>query len=309
MSEDIYLGGLRMEIFDENKDNTLELMEFKIGDNFYGINVAKVREIVQYSEPTPSPDQHPCIEGVLMLRGDAIPIINMSKRLNINETVDKERDLFIITSFNNLVVGLHVHVINGIRKYSWDEINSPDETIITHGNCIITGIVNKENHMLVLLDFEKIVAEINPVTTISLKDVNNSQKTKHPDAPIMIVDDSVMLNNLIRSALNKAGYKNIISKNNGEEALNYINSIKDKQNIKNKVSVIITDIEMPVMDGLTLCKKLKQNVETAIIPIIIFSSIENKTQYLNLEKVGANEQFSKPDIGKLLESVERYVSL
>ena len=306
----------------DNKEDCLEIMEFVIGHNVYGINVAKVREIVQYSEPTPSPDQHPCVEGILMLRGTPIPIINLEKRLNLSEKevvygdpedvrADEEenssdRELFIISSFNNLVIGLHVHRINGIKKLSWSDIESPDETITKHGNCIITGIVNKGEKILVLLDFEKIVADINPITTIRVEDVKTSNE-KEINAPIMIVDDSLMLNNLIYASLSKAGYRKIIRKNNGKEAYDYIMSYADKNNITDYVAAVISDIEMPVMDGLTLCKKLKQDVRLQIIPVIMFSSIIDDSMRIRCEDAGANNQLSKPEIGKLVEILENYV--
>ena len=83
---------------------TLEIMEFQVGSNYYGINIAKVREVVKYTVPTPSPDQHPCVEGILMLRGEPVPVIDLAQRLNTDKTSNIDRDLFIITTFNNLII-------------------------------------------------------------------------------------------------------------------------------------------------------------------------------------------------------------
>ena len=105
-----------MAVVIEEKEDSLEIMEFQVGGNSYGINIAKVREVVKYEIPTPSPDQHPCVEGILMLRGEAIPVIDLSKGLDTSPSTNPDRDLFIITSFNNLIVGLHVHSISGIKK-------------------------------------------------------------------------------------------------------------------------------------------------------------------------------------------------
>ena len=285
-------------------NNTLEVMEFVVGENIYGINVAKVREVVQYTTPTPSPDQNPCVEGILMLRGKPVPIINLSKRLGISESGNGDRDLCIITSFNNLIIGLHVHQINGIIKLSWSKINSPDETITKHGNCIITGIVNFPEYILILLDFEKIVADINPVTTIQVKDVKTSADENHRALPIMIVDDSLMLSKLIGMSLKKAGYTNIIKKQNGQEAWDYLSSECTEEGTDSWVRLVITDIEMPVMDGISLCEKIKESKTLNSLPVILFSSIVDDAMENKCKKAGADATLSKPQIDKLVSIIE-----
>lgn len=292
----------------EEKEDSLEIMEFQVGSNYYGINIAKVREIVKYTVPTPSPDQHPCVEGILMLRGAAIPVIDLAKRLETGESSNPDRDLFIITTFNNLVVGLHVHSISGIRKLGWSKIEKPDETITRYKNCIITGIINDVNKILVLLDFEKIVADINPRTTIQVSDVKTEASKDIVNKPIMIVDDSSMLNNLIRSSLSKAGFTNIASKSNGKEAWDALFSYKGSKDILSLVSCVITDIEMPLMDGLTLCKKIKADSVLNKIPVILFSSIIDDSMKAQIKDSGADAYMSKPQINELvsiLESVMR----
>ena len=295
-----------MQNFSNNSELSLEIMEFQVGQNIYGINIAKVREVIQYEVPTSSPDQHPCVEGIYMLRGKAVPIINLSKRLGTDDTENQERDLNIISSFNKLTVGLHVHKILGIKKLSWTDIEKPDDTISRYGNCITTGIIKQGADIVVLLDFEKIVADINPVTTIQLSDVKvDEANLKVNEKPIMIVDDSPMLNNLIKKALVKAGYTNIISKNNGQEAWDTLNSYIQKGNVKEHVSVIITDIEMPLMDGLTLCRNIKSDPVLSGIPVILFSSIIDEAMQVKGEAAGADRMLSKPQIGDLVELLNR----
>lgn len=288
----------------DEKEDSLEIMEFQVGSNNYGINIAKVREIVKYTDPTPSPDMHPCVEGILMLRGEAVPIIDLSKRLDTEKSCNSERDLFIITKFNNLVVGLHVHSISGIRKLAWSKIEKPDETITRYKNCIITGIINESSKIVVLLDFEKIVADINPTTTIQVKDVKNEISEKLASKPIMIVDDSSMLNNLIRSCLEKAGFKNIVSKSNGKEAWDALFSYKGSKDVLSIVSCVITDIEMPLMDGLTLCKKIKDDHVLNKIPVVLFSSIIDESMMARGQESGADAQMSKPQINNLVSILQ-----
>lgn len=293
--------------FDLNKEESLEIMEFQLDKNVYGINIAKVKEVVKYSEVIPSPDQNPCVEGILMLRGSAIPIINLAKKLALPEPANLERTLFIITSFNELTVGIHVHVINGIKKLSWGDINKPDPTLQRHGNSIITGIVNKDNKLTVLLDFEKLVADINPVTSIKLSDVKENIATEYSAKPILIVDDSLMLISLIEKALTKAGFTNIIVKQNGREAYDYIAEFSDKSKICYYISLIVTDIEMPEMDGLSLCRKLKRENFIKEIPLILFSSIinnmDNDYMVKRCKEAGAEAYVPKPEVADLIDTI------
>lgn len=293
-----------MAFWDEDEENLLEMMEFEVGDNAYAINIAKVREVVQYSRPTPSPDQHPCVEGILMLRGNPVPIIDLAKRLGTSDSSNPDRDLFIITTFNKLVVGMHVHRINGIKKKAWSEINEPDETISRYNNCIVTGIVNTPKKIVVLLDFEKIVADINPTTTIQVSDVKKTVDASLLGKPIMIVDDSQMLTGLIRSSLEKAGFTNIVSKSNGKDAWDALFSYKGSSNVTDIVSLVISDIEMPVMDGLTLCKKIKDDNVLNKIPVILFSSINDESTSIKGKQAGCDAHLAKPQIDSLVSVIE-----
>lgn len=286
------------------KEDALEIMEFQVGGNSYGINIAKVQEVVKYSTPTPSPDQNPCIEGIFMLRGNAIPIVDLSKRLSTGPSNNSDRDLFIITSFNHLTVGLHVHAISGIRKLSWSKIDKPDETITRNGNCITTGIINDKDKIIILLDFEKIVADINPQTTIQVSDIKRTADPKFTAMPILIVDDSSMLVKLIHSSLKKAGFTNISCTSNGQEAWNYLEKYTDSDDIKSQVSCVITDIEMPLMDGFTLCKKIKSHNILRNIPVVLFSSIIDETMMTKGREAGADAQMSKPQINELVSLLE-----
>ena len=291
----------------DDREDSLEIMEFQVGGNSYGINIAKVREVVKYDVPTPSPDQHPCVEGIFMLRGEAIPIIDLSKELITGPSSNPDRDLFIITTFNNLIVGLHVHSILGIRKLEWSKIDKPDETITRYKNCIITGIINDLDKIVILLDFEKIVATINPRTTIQVTDVTNEISDTLKEKPIMIIDDSSMLNNLIRTSLTKAGFKNIVSKTNGKEAWDALFSYKGSRDILSIVSCVITDIEMPLMDGLTLCKKIKADNVLKQIPVVLFSSIIDESMKTKGQEAGADAQMSKPQINELVSLLQSII--
>lgn len=288
----------------ETGTNELEILEFTVGNRSYGINVAKVVEIIPYKEPTLVPNAHPSVEGIYMPRHDIITVINLAKSLNIDNSNNKE-NMYIITNFNQLKVGFHVSSILGIHRVSWSDIAKPDKTLDGNGSGVATGIVKLGDRLIIILDFEKIVSDISPKSGLQLSDIDNLDKRKRNDTPILIAEDSPMLFRILTDCLHKAGYTNIIGTTNGLEAWNKLNEYKKNGQIKEKVECIITDIEMPMMDGHHLITLVKEDPLLKELPVIIFSSLVNEDMKRKGESIGASAQISKPEIGYLVETIDR----
>ncbi len=297
---------METKILLENGTNELEVLEFLLDGNSYGINVAKIREIIPYAEVTPVPNAHPSIEGIFMPRDTMITAIDLKNCLQRGKS--EPGGLFIITNFNKLDIAFHVDQVLGIHRVSWGDIIKPGATVSTTEDGISTGIVKRENKLIIILDFEKIVADINPETGLKTSDVDALGDRKRSDVPILIAEDSVLLNKLIVDSLKKAGYVNIIHTENGQEAYNIIQECKEKGSLKEHVQCIITDIEMPIMDGHRLTKLVKSDDATKDIPIIIFSSLVNDEMRRKGEQLGANAQLSKPEIGNLVRTIDSLVN-
>lgn len=291
----------------ESGTNELEILEFKVGNNYYGINVAKINEILPYQKPTPVPNAHPSIEGIFMPRDIVISIIDLAKSLNLPESGDIESDKYIVTNFNKLNTGFHVHGVIGIHRVSWEEILKPDLTISSEGSGLATGIIKLDGKLIIVLDFEKIVSDINPETGLKMSDIDQLGMRKRNESPILIVEDSALLSKLILECLHKAGYTNVVPMNNGQEAWTKLNEYKAAGNIKKDVACIITDIEMPQMDGHRLTKLVKGNDSFKDIPLIIFSSLINDDMRKKGEFLGADAQLSKPEIGELVKEIDKLV--
>lgn len=287
----------------ESGTNELEILEFKLGNNYYGINVAKIREILPYQKPTPIPNAHPCIEGIFMPRDTIITVVDLAKSLNIPESNNQAADMYIITNFNKLNVAFHVQGVVGIHRISWEDINKPDDTI----NSIATGIVKFEEKLIIVLDFERIISDISPETGLKVSDINHLGIRNRNEAPILIAEDSPLLSKLIQECLSKAGYTNITTTVNGLEAWNKLKTYKDDKVIKQNVRCIITDIEMPQMDGHHLTKLVKTDAELKEIPVIIFSSLINDEMKRKGDSIGADAQITKPEIGKLVEVIDSFI--
>ena len=289
----------------ENGTNELEVLEFTLDGNSYGINVAKIREIITYQEVTPVPNSHPSIEGIFMPRDKMITAIDLKNCLQRGES--KKGGLFIITSFNKLDIAFHVDTVVGIHRVSWKEIIKPDATISTAEEGISTGIIKFNDKLIIILDFEKIVSDINPETGLKVTDIDELGERQRCDVPILIAEDSALLNKLIVDSLRRAGYDNLIHTENGQQAWDVIKECKEEGTLKQHVQCVITDIEMPLMDGHRLTKLIKEDDETKDIPVIIFSSLVNEEMKRKGEALGANAQLSKPEIGNLVKTIDQFV--
>lgn len=289
----------------ENGTNELEVLEFTLAGNSYGINVAKIKEIITYQPVTPVPNSHPSIEGIFMPRDTMITAIDLRNCLGRGESEPK--GLFIITNFNKLDIAFHVENVLGIHRVSWRDIIKPDATISTTEESVATGIIKQAGKLIIILDFEKIVTDINPETGLKVSEIAELGERKRSEVPILIAEDSPLLNKLIVDSLKNAGYSNLIHTENGQRAYDVICQCKADGTLKEHVRVLITDIEMPEMDGHHLTKLVKEDPETADIPVVIFSSLVNDEMKRKGAALGADAQLSKPEIGNLVRIVDGLV--
>ncbi len=289
----------------ENGTNELEVLEFKLDGNAYGINVAKIREIINYQDVTPVPNAHPSIEGIFMPRDTMITAIDLKNCLQRGSSTPG--GLFIITNFNKLDIAFHVDSVVGIHRVSWKEIIKPDSTVSSTEEGISTGIIKLDGRLIIVLDFEKIMTDINPDTGLKMTEIDELGERGRYDVPILIAEDSPLLNKLIVDSLHKAGYVNLIHTENGQQAYDVIQECKNEGTLNQHVQCIITDIEMPLMDGHRLTKLVKEDSETKDIPVIIFSSLVNDEMKRKGVALGADAQLSKPEIGNLVRVVDELV--
>ena len=291
----------------ESGTNEIEIMEFKINDQVFGINVAKVKEIMMAGEVHSMPHSHPSIDGVFKPRDEVITVVNLPHYLGYESSERSVRDLFIITNFNKINIAFRINEVVGIHRISWESIQKPDKTVYTGTDGIATGLATFENRLITILDFEKIVAEISPDTSIQISEIDAMGERKTQNTPILMVEDSALLAKMILDCLHKAGYTNIVQTENGQEAIDYLREIPEEDNLFDHVRLIITDIEMPKMDGHHLTKLVKSDSRLKELPIVIFSSLINEEMYKKGKELGANEQLSKPEIGLLVQVIDELV--
>ena len=230
----------------ENGTNELEILEFTLDGNSYGINVAKIREIINYTPVTPVPNAHPSIEGIFMPRDTMITAIDLKNCLQ--KGASEPSGLFIITNFNKLDIAFHVDQVLGIHRVSWSEIIKPGATVTTTEDGVATGVVQIDNQLIIILDFEKIVCDISPETGLKISDVDQLGHRDRNNVPLLVVEDSPLLNKLIVDCLHRAGYENLMHVENGAAAWKIIQECIEQDSLEEHIQCVITDIEMPQMD-------------------------------------------------------------
>lgn len=227
----------------ESGTNELEILEFRVGKNLYGINVAKVREILSYQDPTPVPTLMHALR-YFMPRDEIISVIDLARCLGmVRDEQTTDNDMYIVTNFNKLNAAFHVSAVQGIHRVSWEDIIKPDSTVNAAGAGMATGIVRIDGNLIIILDFEKIVAEINPETGLKVSDVEHMHGRKRNESPILIAEDSALLSKMIVTCLEQAGYTNLTVTANGQECWDKMNEYLNSGDLDGQVSCVITDIE------------------------------------------------------------------
>ncbi|MCM3488342.1 chemotaxis protein [Alkalihalophilus marmarensis] len=288
--------------------NELEVIVFNVGNGTYGINVMKVREIVQTQTVTHIPNSHPHIEGMIRLRDEVLTVVNLKEVLGCVSEGDDTQDKFIVSELNKMKVAFRVSGVSRIHRISWEQIEKPTE--LSQGlQSATTGVIKLDGQMILLLDFEKIVVDINPSKGINVEQVRKLGRRERSHKKIVVAEDSAMLRKLLHQTLAEAGYEQVTFFENGKEALDYLEYLQtsDEHTVEEEVQLVITDLEMPKMDGLHLTRRIKEDDDFKRIPVIIFSSLITDDLYHKGIAVGADRQVSKPEIVKLIEEIDLLV--
>lgn len=306
------LGALDMtnktNILLESGTNELEIIMFEVGGGVYGINVLKVREIINPLPITQIPNSPENVEGMIRLREEVLPVINLANVLNVPTSTDPSKDKFIITELNQIKIAFRVHHVSRIHRVSWKQIEKTSK-LSTGQQAYAIGIIKLEETMPILLDFEKIIIDITPEAGINIDTLKELGPRERSQKHIVVAEDSAVLRQLLKDTLAEAGYENVRFYENGKDAWKYLSSVAENENIdpKEKVQLVITDIEMPQMDGHHLTKRIKSDSRLSDIPVIVFSSLITEDLYHKGIQVGASSQVSKPQIVELVKEVDKHI--
>lgn len=289
----------------ESGTGELEILEFVINDKHYAINIIKVREVVDIDNLTKLPQSHEAIAGLILCRDEILTLIDL-KYIVDGKKQEFNKSKVIICEFNKIKVAFNLDKIVGIHRVKWDQIVRPDDL---SSNSLVTGNIIFKDKIILLLDFEKIVTDINPSTGISEERLVHVDYKDRSNIKVALADDSPLIRKLLKDTLTKAGFTSLNFFNNGKEAYDYLKELSDKKKDKfiEDVQILITDIEMPQMDGHTLTRKIKEDPILRKLPVVIFSSLITDNLKHKGESVGANAQLSKPEIGELIDVINKFM--
>ena len=299
-------AGDKKGILLETGTNEFEIVEFSIGAVHYGINVAKVREVITRAPVTAMPQAHPYIDGLFTLRGKAIPLVNLPRCLNVNS--GEEPKNIIVTEINNYYIGFLVENVSRIHRISWKDMEPSPEV---GDQSRVGGIIKMTDRIVLLLDFETIIAEINPEINAKLttfEEATEDTKTQRADVHVVVAEDSAMLRDLLVTTLHDSGYRFVRDFGNGQDAWDYLQNLAGKDGpIEKHVGVIVSDVEMPKMDGHRLLKLVRDNERLAGVPFVLFSSLISEEMRIKGESLGASGQISKPEINQLIDLLDNLI--
>jgi two-component system, chemotaxis family, chemotaxis protein CheV len=308
-----YTKSSHTNILLESGTNELEVIEFTIDyvdsdgntvTQSFGINVAKVREIIRMPELTTLPNMPKSTVGIFSLRGYIVPVIDLGEWL-FQQPSDFEGKKLIVAEFNNMRLGFIVSDVRRIYRFSWKQVESPDViNDFATDNSSIIGIIKSEEKNILMVDVEKIIAEINP--SLGMEEATNAEKFDGSKFTVLMAEDSPTIRRLLQDRLKVARY-NVISCHDGLSAWQTMEAFADRaargENIRDMVNVVISDIEMPQMDGLTFTKNVKSHPKLAHLPVVFFSSLVSDDLHHKGEAVGVDAQLTKPKISLLLDTI------
>ena len=288
--------------------NRLELLLFKLmGRQRFGINVFKVREVLQCPRLTSLPKQDKFVRGIAHIRGQTISVIDLSKATGGPAIADLTNSFIIIAEYNRSVQGFLVSNVERIINLRWKDVMPPPEG--AGKSSYLTAVTDIEGEMVSILDVEKILNEISPVSTeVSESIVDENVGIELGERLVMIADDSTVARNQVKRALEPLGIKSILAKN-GQDALDQLLAIEAEceNNLTEKVALLISDIEMPEMDGYTLTAAVKSNERMRSMPIILHTSLSGVFNNAMVEKVGADDFIPKFHPDELATAVKKWL--
>ncbi len=319
----------------ESGTNEVEILEFIINDQHFGVNVLKIQAIEQY-EPerlTHIHLSHPSVIGTLLFRESCITIVDLRKEMEgvelpadeLEEAVaaviepekikaeEPAKNLVLVMEFNDLKTAFLVDGVNRIHRVSWESI-IPLSAFLNTPDSKFTGSMQIEDREILIVDMEKIVTEILPKEQEGFAvtaDTDNPQFSGRSGKKIFLAEDSAVIRQKVAKELANGNYTNLRTFANGKECCDELIRLVEQANseggaLTDYVDVLISDIEMPAMDGLALCKTIKNNPAMKDLPVIMFSSLINEQIARKCDDVKADAYITKPQFTELVLLLDKF---
>ena len=315
----------------ESGTNEVEILEFVLNDQNFGVNVLKIQAIEQYDPARVTHIQlsHPSVIGTLLFRDSCITLVDLGREMDPGETVCRTtrtaadtdvnnvtgNKLVLVMEFNNLKTAFLVHGVNRIHRVSWGAIN-PLSAFLNTSDSKFTGSMQIEDREILIVDMEKIVTEILPKGQLQhsvVVDESSPHFAARAGKSVFLAEDSAVIREKVTSELRRSNYIDLKTFANGKECFDEITRLNqaaqaEGRPISDYIDVLISDIEMPAMDGLALCKAIKSNPTLREVPVIMFSSLINEQIARKCEDVRSDAHITKPQFAELVDLLDRFTA-
>lgn len=278
--------------------NRLELLLFRLnGDQIYGINVFKVREVLRCPELSNLPQSHHFVAGVATIRGMTVPVIDLSSAIGLSRVEVSSERFVVLAEYNQTIQGFLVSSVDRIVNLNWEDIHQPPAGI---GNDnYLTAVCQLDDGLVEILDVEKVIDKVNPRSEEISEGIVTEETTRSAaDMKVLIVDDSVVARKQVKKVCDAIGIESTLLKD-GREAINHLlKMIEDGCDPLQEYTLVISDIEMPEMDGYTLTAEIRRHPALMSMPILLHTSLSGVFNEAMVQKVGADKFLAKysPDL-------------
>jgi two-component system chemotaxis response regulator CheV len=285
--------------------NEVEVLVFRVGGFTLGINVAKVREVLTSPPVTALPDSHPSICGCFRLRDSVIPCLSLHKHLDEPPSCPPDEAVVILTEFNQHQIGFLVDVVERIHRISWSNVMAAP-TIIAQSKAPVTAVSQIDGRLILMLDFEMIADQV-ALGEQQGESIANELGVERAAQRVAIVDDSATARNAVESTLRQSGYNDLHIFENGAEAWNWLAASADQRSGRPPIDLLISDVEMPQVDGFHLTKRIKEHPQLREIPVLLYSSILTPDNAKKGKAVLADAQIAKPELHRVVEMADKLI--
>lgn len=287
--------------------NRMELLMFRLGGRQrFGINVFKVQEVIQCPPLTKIPHSHSVVRGVANMRGKTISVMDMALAIGMPPIEKIEDSYIIITEYNRTTQGFLVSSVDRIVNMKWDDVMAPPKA--TGRGSYLTAITKVDGEMIEIIDVEKVMAEVcGTMVEVSSELIDTTSDTGTAVKRILVADDSVVARNQVKRTLEQIGYEAVMAKS-GKDALEKLRAMAQEGPILEHISLVISDIEMPEMDGYTLTTEIRKDPDLKDLYIMLHTSLSGVFNNAMVEKVGANKFIAKFNADELATGVMEAIS-
>ncbi len=314
MAKSAVLSQLDSRILLDAGTNELEILVLHVGDMRCGVNVAKVREVLEVDRVTRLPQSHPAVEGTVYIRGQVVELVNLQHFFDGVAVPPAPADRMLVMEFNAKLLAFRVQGVDQILRLSWTSVQ-PVPVVGKH-QAAVTAVVLHDNQLTLMLDFERIGASVGMCREQMREEhaqIVAQQSTAPPNVleqPIAFAEDSQMISAMLADAFAEAGFLHVRGFVDGQDAWQFLTAAAAESAgpLSDRVALLVTDVEMPRMDGLTLTRRIREHSGLKELPVVVFSSIVSKDNQKKGQQVGASAQVAKPRYSELVQTVERLLS-